>query len=71
MKAKKLLGASVFAVLAIFAGRALSQLVDEEALKAWGEGVNQEVIAGLVANHTWYIDWRGCMGAADCWVYWR
>ena len=71
MKVKRLLSVSVLVILAIHAGPALSQLYDEEAVKAWGEGVNQEVIAELVANRTWHIDWASCMGAAaGCRTYW-
>ena len=71
MKVKRLLSVSVLVILAIHAGSALSQLYDEEAVKAWGEGVNNDVIAGLVANRTWHINWASCMGGSGgCRTYW-
>lgn len=71
MNAKKLLGVLAVTMLAIHSGRGLAQLHDEEAMKAWGKGVSNEVIAGLVDNHTWHINWAACMGGSDgCRTYW-
>ncbi len=71
MKVRKLISITVFMISAIHAGHALAQLYDEEAVKAWGEGVNQKVIAELVANRTWHINWSSCMGGSDgCRTYW-
>jgi hypothetical protein len=68
---KRLLGVSVLVMLAFHSGRGLAQLYDEEAVKAWGEGVNNEIIAGLVDNRTWHINWAACMGGSDgCRTYW-
>ena len=71
MKLKSLLTTSVFFILVMHSGRGLAQLHDEEAMKAWGEGVSDDVIAGLVANRTWHINWSACMGGSDgCRTYW-
>lgn len=71
MKLKSLLTTSVFLILVMHSGRGLAQLHDEEAMKAWGEGVSDDVIAGLVANRTWHINWATCMGGSDgCRTYW-
>lgn len=71
MTMRKLLSISLFIILATHAGRGLAQLHDEEAMKAWGKGVENEVIAGLVANRTWHINWAACMGGSDgCRTYW-
>lgn len=71
MKARRFLSVSVLVILTIHAGSGLAQLYDEEAIKAWGEGVNSEVISGLVANRTWHINWATCMGGSDgCRTYW-
>ena len=71
MQAKKLLSISAVLILAIYSGRGFAQMYDEEAVKAWGEGVQDEVIAGLVDNRTWHINWSACMGGSDgCRTYW-
>lgn len=71
MKSLKLFGITAFLTLAMHSGPGLAQLHDEEAMKAWGEGVDNEIIAGLVANRTWQIDWSACMGGANgCRTYW-
>jgi hypothetical protein len=71
MKARTFLSLTALAVLTLHSGRGLAQLHDEEAMKAWGEGVNKQVIAGLVTNRTWHINWATCMGGSDgCRTYW-
>ena len=67
---RKLISFSTFLLMAFFTGGVQSQLHDEEAMKAWGEGVKSEVIAGLVANRTWHVNWLSCMGSSDCSTYW-
>ena len=70
MKEHKLIAFSALAILMILTGGAQPQLHDEEAVKAWGKGVSKEIIAGLVANRTWHVNWSSCMGATDCSTYW-
>ncbi len=70
MDANRLLGILTLLISASYAGPGLGQLVDEEAMKAWGKGVDREVIAQLVANRTWKLDWSSCMGSTDCGTFW-
>ena len=71
MDTRKLLSVPVALVLAIDADSALSQLEDKEAIKAWGEPVKKDVVARLVADRTWHINWSACMGGSEgCWTYW-
>lgn len=70
MAKTKIISLVSIATLAIFSGTAHSQMHDEAAVKAWGEGVKSEVIAGLVANRTWHLNWLSCMGSSDCSTYW-
>lgn len=71
MKVERLLSICILAVLTFHSGPGVAQLHDEEAMKAWGNGVSNEVIAGLVANRTWNINWSACMGGSNgCRTYW-
>ena len=70
MKKETLISLATIAALAIFTGTVQSQMHDEEAVKAWGEGVKSDVIAGLVAGRTWHLNWLSCMGSSDCSTYW-
>ena len=71
MKLTRLLSTSLFLILVMHSGHGLAQLHDEAAMKAWGEGVSDDVVAGLVANRTWHINWAACMGGSDgCRTYW-
>lgn len=48
-----------------------SQLIDEEAIKAWGTPIGGDAIAELVSDRAWHIDWAACMGGSDgCKTYW-
>jgi hypothetical protein len=50
---------------------ASSQLIDEEAIKAWGTPIGEDAIAKLVSDRSWHIDWAACMGGSDgCKTYW-
>lgn len=71
MKPMRLLKKLIPVILAIHSGQLLAQLHDEEAMKAWGQGVNRDVIEGLVDNRTWHINWAACMGGSNgCRTYW-
>ena len=70
MTKRKRFGFTALATFAVLAGAAQAQLHDEEAVKAWGTGVDKDIIAGLVANQTWHLNWLSCMGSSDCSTYW-
>ena len=48
-----------------------SQLVDEEAIKAWSTPIDGDAVSKLVMDRSWHIDWSACMGGNDgCRTYW-